>query len=148
MKKLFCFIFILLTAAGLNAQTTAVNPANGSRLQFTEKGFDFGTIDEGIKVSHDFEISNTGDSNLLLINVQASCGCTVPTWPRQPIKPGEKSKITVVYNSARRAGETFHQSITVTTNMKKDNVFIFYIKGKVAYKTDPNQQQTAPAITH
>lgn len=150
MKKLTGFLFILLISVGLcaSAQTTTVQPVHGSRVQFAEKSHDFGTIDEGIKVSYDFEFTNTGDSNLILVNVQASCGCTVPSWPRQPIKPGEKGKITVVYNSARRAGETFHQSITVTTNMMKDNVFVIYIKGKVAYKTDPNQQQPTPVKTN
>jgi hypothetical protein len=146
IKSLCCVILIFLASfgAGVQAQTTPTKPLYGPKLKFTEKSHDFGSIAEGIKVSHDFEFTNTGDTNLLLVNVQASCGCTVPSWPKQPIKPGEKAKITVVYNSARRAGENFHQSITVTTNMQKDYVFVIYIKGKVEFKSEPIQQQPVP----
>lgn len=147
MKNLVSFSIILFSVLVFSAQsqTTPAKAVKGSVIQFAEKSHDFGTIDEGIKVSCDFEFTNTGDSDLVLLNVQASCGCTVPTWPRKPIKPGDKGKITVVYNSARRAGETFHQSITVTSNMLQDNVKVIYIKGQVAYKTTPALQQTAPA---
>ena len=151
MKNLMFFLVILLTSLVLNAQnqsTATVKPVKGSCIQFAEKSHDFGTIDEGVKVSYDFEFTNIGDSNLILNYVQASCGCTVPTWPRKPIKHGEKGKITVVYNSANRGGENFHQSITVTTNMEQDYVKIIYIKGLVARSTSPVPEQTAPVKTN
>ena len=118
-------------------------PGRGAVIQFSETSHDFGTIDEGTRATYEFEFSNTGDSNLILNNVQASCGCTVPTWPRQPIKPGEKNKITVVYNSAGRPGD-FHKSITVTTNMKQDGVKTLFIQGKVTAKPVEPPQPVSP----
>jgi hypothetical protein len=142
MKKLILLTVVMVSVFALNAlsQTKPAIPLKGPVIQFGEMSHDFGTINEGTRASDDFEFTNTGDSALLLINVQASCGCTVPTWPKQPIKPGQKDKISVVYNSEGRPGE-FHKSITVTTNMKQDNVKIIYIKGTVTPKPAP-----APAV--
>jgi hypothetical protein len=147
MKNLILLSVILVTTLTLSAQTpnTPPMPGRGAVIQFPETSHEFGTIDEGTRASYEFEFSNTGDSILLLTDVRASCGCTVPTWPHQPIKPGEKAKISVVYNSAGHGGENFHKSITVTTNMKQDNVKILYIKGQVTPKAaTPNPQQTSP----
>jgi hypothetical protein len=155
MKKFILLSVILVTTLALSAQTqtttttttTTTPPLNGrgAVIQFPETSHDFGTIDEGTRASYEFEFSNSGDSNLILTDVRASCGCTVPTWPHQPIKPGEKAKITVVYNSTGHGGENFHKSITVTTNMRQDNVKILYIQGKVTPKAPvPNPQQTSP----
>ena len=148
MKKLIFLSFIVFLSLGnifAQSQTTPAKSVKGSDILFPEMSHDFGTIDEGTRASYEFEFTNTGDSNLILINVQASCGCTVPTWPKQPIKPGQKDKISVVYNSAGRPGE-FHKSITVTTNMKQDNVKIIYIKGTVTPKATPIPEQAAPPV--
>lgn len=149
MKKLIVLTFVVLSTFALSAQkqsytTRDVKPLKGPIIQFKESNHDFGTIDEGIKATYEFEFTNKGDSDLLLMTVQASCGCTVPTWPRKPIKPGEKGIISVVFNSSGRAGENFHKSITVSTNMLQDNVRIIYIKGIVARKITPEPDQTTP----
>ena len=149
MRHLVLISLILIASFATNAQTKSqpVKKTHGPDIQFVATSHDFGTIDEGIKVVYDFEFTSTGDSSLILLNVQASCGCTVPTWPRKPIKPGEKGKISVAFNSAGRAGENFHKSITVTTNQNQDNVKIIYIRGLVARKSD-SQQQNAPEKTN
>jgi hypothetical protein len=146
MKKFLVLTIVLVSVISLSAQSQKTVPppaGSGAIIQFNETSHDFGTFDEGTRATFEFEFTNTGDSNLILNNVQASCGCTVPTWPRQPIKPGEKSKIAVVYNSAGRPG-SFGKSISVTTNMKKDNVKVLYIKGNVTPKPVENAQPASP----
>ena len=142
MRKIILLTVVILSAFAITAQCQT-KPAKGSVIKFTEMGHDFGTINEGTMATHEFEFTNTGDSNLILINVQQSCGCTTPTWPHQPIKPGQKEKITVVYNSNGRPGQ-FNKSVTVTTNMKEDNIKIITIQGQVTPKPTP-PPVTAPA---
>jgi hypothetical protein len=86
-------------------------------MTFDEKEFDFGDINQGDKVSHVFEFTNTGDADLVITDARASCGCTVPEYPKDtPIKPGESGKIKVTFNSAGKSGETM-KSITISSNI-------------------------------
>lgn len=152
MKKFISLSFIMFLLFGSIIAQNQTKPAKplkgrGAVIEFNGTSHDFGPIDEGVMATHEFEFTNTGDSNLLLLNVQASCGCTTPSWPKQPIKPGQKEKISVVYNSNGRPGE-FHKSITVTTNMKLDNVKIIYIKGQVIPKPTPPPAPTTPPVTN
>ncbi len=83
---------------------------------FKEATYDFGTIKESKgPVKHTFEVINTGDKPLLIIDAVASCGCTRPTYTAKPIKPGKKGKVEVTFNPAGRAG-TFRKTIKVRTN--------------------------------
>lgn len=68
-------------------------------ITFKETTFDFGTIDEDDVVDHVFEFENTGDFPLVIQRATATCGCTVPDWPRKPINMGEKGVIKVKFNS-------------------------------------------------
>ncbi|NLA23782.1 MAG: DUF1573 domain-containing protein [Bacteroidales bacterium] len=77
---------------------------------FSETEFNYGTLVQGEKVSHIFVFTNVGGSNLVIKDVSASCGCTTPKWTKEPIKPGEKGSIEVVFDSSGRQGE---QSKTV-----------------------------------
>ncbi len=75
-------------------------------LGFEETGFDFGTVTDGDLVSKVFTFENTGDTDLILLNVKGSCGCTVPEdWPKHPIAPGDSGEIKVTFNSANRVGK-------------------------------------------
>lgn len=145
MKKLILLAVVLVSTLALNAQDKGTAPlkGRGAVIQFPESSHDFGTIEEGTRATYEFEFTNIGDSNLILQNVQASCGCTTPSWPKQPIKPGQKEKISVVYNSAGRPGD-FHKSITVTTNMKQDGVKSLFIQGKVNPKPVVTPQPVSP----
>ena len=72
--------------------TTPANPnfdpnAPSTTIAFTETDFDFGTINDGDQVQHTFEFTNSGDEPLIISNAKGSCGCTVPTWPKEPIAP-------------------------------------------------------------
>ena len=75
-----------------------------------------------------FEFKNTGNTPLLIQNVQTSCGCTTAEKPSEPIQPGKKSKISVKYDT-KRVGDV-HKTITVTTNVQTDPI-VLTIKGKV-----------------
>lgn len=66
---------------------------------------DLGTVKEGTKVEVNFHFKNTGNRNLIISNVTASCGCTAPHWPRKPIPPGEEEVIKAVFDSKSRPGE-------------------------------------------
>ncbi len=92
-------------------------PANGKypQMSFNEKEFDFGDITQGEKVSHTFTFTNTGDADLLISDAKASCGCTVPEYPKDAIKPGKTGKLKVTFDSAGKSGET-KKTITITCN--------------------------------
>lgn len=85
-------------------------------ITFKEERIDFGTITEGEKVTKVFEFTNTGKSDLVISNVTASCGCTVPSnWPKTPVAPGEGGKIEVTFNSEGKPGQQVKQ-ITILAN--------------------------------
>lgn len=84
-------------------------------IQFTEEVFDFGKITQGEKVNHEFAFTNTGKRNLIISGASGSCGCTVPEWPKEPILPGGKGKINVVFSSEGKSGIQ-EKTITVITN--------------------------------
>ena len=98
--------------------------------KFTEQVYDFGVIKEnGGPVSHEFEFTNTGDGNLVILNATAECGCTQPEFPEAPVAPGKKSKLKVTYNPLARPG-AFEKTVTIKTNGNPKKVRI-KIRGTV-----------------
>lgn len=121
-----------MLAGGLLA-SQAEKPAEGKpAIEFTESAYDFGNIaEEGGPVSHEFEFVNTGDAPLLVMSASASCGCTRPEYPRQPVKAGKKARLKVTYNPKGRPGE-FSKTVTVRTNVKgKGKKVTLKIRGNV-----------------
>ena len=87
-----------------------------------DEQYNFGNIKErGGRVSHDFRIVNTGDKPLIFISATASCGCTKPIVPKQPVAPGDTGIVSVSYEPIGRPGE-FNKTITVKTNAKPSKV--------------------------
>lgn len=87
------------------AQTaTTVNPAEAPVITFEKESHDFGVITSGEKVKYAFKFKNTGKSPLIISHAEASCGCTVPEFPREPIAPGGEGTISVVFDSSGRTG--------------------------------------------
>ncbi len=84
-------------------------------IKFDETLYNFGEVTDGDVVSHTYTFTNNGDSDLIISDAKASCGCTVPTFTKEPVKPGEKGEIQVKFNSANRVGNQ-EKTITVTAN--------------------------------
>lgn len=116
MKRVISlFALILISTMSI----VSMAQSNGPVMTFDEKTHDFGTIKEaGGPVTHIFEFTNTGNEPLVILAVNASCGCTRPEYPKEPIKPGKKGKIKVTFNPAGRPGE-FSKDIKVRTNGNK-----------------------------
>ncbi len=88
-----------------NADNSEVDNNGTPEITFEDKEFNFGTVIQGEKVIHNFVFENTGNGNLIISNVKASCGCTVPKWTKEPIKPGEKGNIEIKFDSSNRDGK-------------------------------------------
>jgi hypothetical protein len=90
---------------------------------------DYGTIKQGANGTCEFTVTNTGDQPLIITNCQGSCGCTVPKCEKEPIKPGQKSTITVKYDT-NRVGP-INKSVTISSNAGNTPSKIVTIKGTV-----------------
>lgn len=97
---------------------------NAPLISFTEKEYNFGTIkeDNGV-LSHDFQFKNEGKTPLIINEVKASCGCTVPEWPREPILPGKTGSIKVTFDPKKLSG-SFSKTIQVLSNASTPQVVI------------------------
>ncbi|MDP4266432.1 MAG: DUF1573 domain-containing protein [Bacteroidota bacterium] len=99
------------------------NPASANGMKntkhpeftFDSESFDFGTILQGEKAQHLFKFKNTGNSDLLISDASASCGCTVANFPKTPIKPGQESKIDVTFDSDGKHG-FYRKTVTLMAN--------------------------------
>lgn len=98
-----------------SASASGEENSNLPEIKFEEEVFDFGKITQGERVSHSFVFKNTGKKNLIISGASGSCGCTVPEWPKEPIKPGAEGKINVVFNSEGKSGLQ-EKTITVVSN--------------------------------
>lgn len=103
MKRLLTVVLaVVLSTAFVIAQEKTVN---GPVITFESDSKDFGDIKQGDKVENVFKFENTGKTPLIISNVAATCGCTVPSWPKEPIAPGKTAEIKVSFNSAGKMGK-------------------------------------------
>ena len=98
------------TASGL-----VVEASSAPGMTFSDEKHDFGNVTQGEKVSYSFIFKNTGGSDLVISSAQGSCGCTVPTYPKGPIKAGQEGKIDVVFDSNDKSG-LVEKTVTLVTN--------------------------------
>ena len=101
---------------------------SGKEIWFEETVHDYGEIPRDGDGTCTFTFKNLGDEPIVINRVRSSCGCTVPSWPREPVEPGETGKISVRYNTAL-AG-TFMKSIYVYSTASNSPIKL-QIKGKV-----------------
>ncbi len=101
----------------------------GGVMSFDNETYDFNEVLEGVKVTHDYVFTNNGIEPITLTNVKASCGCTTPTWSKEPIMPGKTGTITATFASQGRAG-VVNKTITVTSNASEPTKILF-LKGTV-----------------
>lgn len=107
------------TSIGIPEQEKRVVPTDGKYpvMTFEKTEHDFGTIASNSKVDYSFQFKNTGEADLIITSAMGSCGCTIPEYPKTPIKAGESAKIDVVFNSAGKHGNQ-QKSVTISTNTK------------------------------
>ena len=98
-------------------------------IEMLETSYNFGEIQQGESVTHDFILKNTGDADLIISAAKGSCGCTVPEWPKTPIAKGEEAAIKVTFNSAGRSGKQ-NKTVTLVTNAIP-NTKVITINGNV-----------------
>ena len=84
-------------------------------MAFEQPEHDFGTINEGDVVEHTFKFTNTGKAPLVIVSAKGSCGCTVPTWPKEPVAPGATGEMLVKFNSSGKPNQQTKQ-VTITAN--------------------------------
>ncbi len=113
------------------AKTTAkveATQVQGAQINFKSETIDYGTIERNSDGKRDFVFTNTGNAPLIITSAQGSCGCTVPTYPREPIAPGAKGTISVKYATDRVGA--FSKTVTLTTNAATPGT-VLTIKGNV-----------------
>ncbi len=136
MKQILAIIaFVLVGAVAAKAQTTG-----GPVMSFDTVTIDYGIIEKGSDPIRKFKFTNTGNEPLIIKAAQGSCGCTVPTYPLEPIMPGESDYISVRYDTQRMGG--FIKYVTLTTNGKYRDTHTLTIKGEVKA---PATQEPLPA---
>lgn len=120
-----------------NLNNAAVRDANIKKgtasISLNQKIYDFGTVNEGDIVETVFKVTNTGKTDLVITNAQGSCGCTVPVWPKAPIKPGETGDVKVKFNTSGKPNRQ-QKTVTLTTNTESGRE-VLTLKGSVTPKS-------------
>ncbi|MFN8711721.1 MAG: DUF1573 domain-containing protein [Bacteroidota bacterium] len=146
MKKLFLLaaLFFGFTAPALAQApaTSTMDRPTAPVMSFDQTEFNFGTIKQGEVVTHEFRFRNTGKEPLIITNAQGSCGCTVPEYSKEPIKPGGTGTVKVTFNSA---GKLNVQDKTVTITYDTDKIIVLHMKGTVESAPAPASTGTTPA---
>ena len=140
MKKLIVLLLIVAFNHSVFAQ--------GSKIEFKaeDNTIDYGRVeknsDDGVRA---FEFTNTGDEPLIIINAESSCGCTVPSFPKEPIMPGKTGKIEVKYNMSIGP---IRKTITVESNATnyEEGRIALKIKGEVYEKEVINYMEKKKAL--
>lgn len=126
MKKIFSLFVALFVFV-------AVGYAQKGVMKFAKETHDFGKVEQGKPVTYVFDFKNTGTDPIIISDASASCGCTKPTFSREPIMPGKSGSISATYNAA--AMGQFNKSVTVTSNAESPSV-VLYLKGEVVGAKD------------
>ncbi|MEI7725174.1 MAG: DUF1573 domain-containing protein [Bacteroidota bacterium] len=112
-----------------NSASGTVDKGSLPVIQFEESEHDFGRIIEGESVSYDFKFKNTGKSDLIIAEVSTSCGCTVPSYPKTPIRPGQGGIVKVAFNSNGKRG--FQSKNVMVASNTQPNTTMIRIKAQV-----------------
>ena len=125
---------ILFLAMMLTIGLTYASAQKQADIKFDKTTLDLGTFSESNpKVTGAFKFTNTGDGPLIIHQVVASCGCTIPEYTKAPIKPGESGEIKITYNGAGKYPGHFKKSVTLRTNAKQEITRLF-VEGEMTSK--------------
>ena len=128
MKKSILSLLVLAFAA-VTSSAIAQEVRQGAVIEFEKDVHDYGDVAYKGNGTYSFVFSNTGTEPLMISNAKGSCGCTVPSWPKEPIAPGASAKIDVTYDT-KRVG-AISKSVTITSNAVNTPVKVIRIKGNV-----------------
>ena len=128
MKKVIYLLGIMLLMAGAaKAQDGKVQM--GAEIEFEKVVHDYGDVPYNGNGECEFRFTNTGTEPLLVQKPKSSCGCTIPSWPKEPILPGESEVIKVTYRT-NRVGN-INKTVTVTSNAISNPTVVLRITGRV-----------------
>ena len=128
MKKLL-FSLAIVGLGFVMSNANAQEVTSGAQIDFKKEVHDYGTIEQGADGTCEFEFKNTGTAPLIIQTAKGSCGCTVPSYPKEPIAPGASATIKVKYDT-NRVGP-INKSVTITSNASNEPTKVIRIKGNV-----------------
>lgn len=132
MKRLFFILTVVafgaFTMSAQNANEKEETNPNAPFMDFEKTVHNYGTIHQNSDGTCSFKFTNTGKEPLILSRPKSSCGCTVPTWPKQPILPGKSDEIKVTYATSRLG--PINKSVSIYSNASNSPI-VLRIKGKV-----------------
>lgn len=137
MKKALCVLLIVLTGYIENISAQQIN--------LEQTTIDYGTVAQHADGVRYFKFKNTGDKPLMILKAEGSCGCTVPSYPKEPIQPGKEASIKVKY-ATNRVGK-FQKYVTLTTNDKTQVSQRLTIKGEVLAETSSTPEREATFLS-
>jgi hypothetical protein len=130
MKKiLFFFAFVMFAATSYGQ----------GKISFKAEAHDFGKVEEGGAISHDYVFTNTGNVPVVISNVQPSCGCTTPNWTREPVMPGKTGIVTASFGTQGRVGQQ-NKTVTVVSNSETPSITL-------SFHVEVTPKAAAPAAT-
>ncbi len=94
---------------------SGTDTVNVAKMTFDYTEYNFGTVKQGDIVTHTFNFVNTGKTPLIITDASSTCGCTVPSWPKDPIPPGDKGKIEVKFDTKNKSNRQ-HKQVTILAN--------------------------------
>lgn len=134
VRQLLFFIPLLLISGSCVNKTEKQAMQSGQEIYFAQSTYDYGEIAEGSDGLYTIAFKNLGDAPVVINRVRASCGCTVPSWPEEPIEPGGSGEIQVDYNT--RLTGSFMKSVYVYSSAENSPVKLT-VKGKVLPRKNP-----------
>ena len=135
MKKLFSVLVMAMLFATVSfAQTTTAQ--SGAQMKFTNTTVDYGTIAQNSDPFRTVAFTNTGTEALIIKSAKGSCGCTIPTFPKEPIAPGATAEIKIKYDTKRLGA--INKTVTIQSNA---GVKILKVKGNVTQKASTPKKE-------
>ncbi len=138
MKKLFSVLVMAMLVATVSfAQTSPKAVAqDGAQMKFTTTIVDYGTIAQNSDPIRTVAFTNTGTEPLIIKSAKGSCGCTIPTFPKEPIAPGATAEIKIKYDTKRLGA--INKTVTIQSNA---GVKILKVKGNITQKASTPKKE-------
>ena len=133
LKISFAILIIyVLAALNISCKENKKEQNNGiTQIEWKNKFWDFGELQEGEEVCHTFYFTNTGKQSLIIKKVETGCGCTTVTYDKAPVLPGKEGKIEIAFNSRGRYGKQYKE-ISIFANIPK-KISKLSISGNIKY---------------